>query len=124
MKSKRIDPVPASASNHSGLAAPEKAPPGAWRKHHVRLLQLRERVIRDTMDLSTEESKPAVVFSPHCAEPQTDSFDRDLAFILLSFEENALGEIDAALQRIHDGRYGTCELTGEPIPKQRLDAIP
>jgi RNA polymerase-binding transcription factor DksA len=122
MKSKRTDPAPASAPNHPGLAAPEKAPPGAWRKHHVRLLQLRERVIRDTMEFSTEAAP--IVFSPHCAEPQTDSFDRDLAFILLSFEEDALGEIDAALKRIRDGRYGRCELTGEPIPKQRLDAIP
>ena len=122
MNKRRTDPAAASTANHPCLAS-EKALPVAWRKHHARLLQLRERVIRDAMDLSAEMAEPAA-FSSCAAEPKTDSFDRDLAFILLSFEENALGEIEAALERIEDGRYGTCELTGEPIPKPRLDAIP
>jgi len=60
----------------------------------------------------------------HPADAATDSFDRDLACSLLAMEENALSEIDAALQRIHEGRYGVCELTGKLIPRQRLEAIP
>ncbi|MGL6043398.1 MAG: RNA polymerase-binding protein DksA [Sandaracinobacteroides sp.] len=33
-------------------------------------------------------------------------------------------KIDAALRRIETGDYGYCEITGEPISLQRLDARP
>jgi DnaK suppressor protein len=36
----------------------------------------------------------------------------------------ALGEINAALQRINDGSYGLCEQCGAPIPFARLQAMP
>jgi DnaK suppressor protein len=35
-----------------------------------------------------------------------------------------LAEVEAALARIHDGTYGICEDTDEPIPYRRLDAEP
>jgi len=35
-----------------------------------------------------------------------------------------LSEIDAALQRIHEGRYGTCQSCGGPMGLQRIRAIP
>ena len=33
-------------------------------------------------------------------------------------------EIEEAIKRIEKDTYGTCEITGKPIPKARLDAIP
>ena len=38
--------------------------------------------------------------------------------------ESALGEIEAALQRLQNGGYGTCEHCVEPIPVERLEALP
>jgi RNA polymerase-binding protein DksA len=35
-----------------------------------------------------------------------------------------LGEIDAALRRLADGSYGTCERCGNPIAAARLIARP
>jgi DnaK suppressor protein len=35
-----------------------------------------------------------------------------------------LGKIDAALQRIEDGSYGYCEMSGEEIGLKRLEARP
>ncbi len=35
-----------------------------------------------------------------------------------------LTEIDAALQRINEGRFGTCQACGGPMGLQRLRAIP
>ena len=98
--------------------------PVAWRKHHTRLVQLRERVLEDTMDLSSQIVKTPAAFRTEQATQPSDSFDPDLAFGLLAFEEDALQEIDEALDRIRDGRYGVCELTGQPIPHRRLEAIP
>src|SRR5213075_932289 len=43
---------------------------------------------------------------------------------LLSSDQDAIYEIEEALKRIEKGTYGVCELTGKPIPKARLDAIP
>src|SRR6267378_8259926 len=35
-----------------------------------------------------------------------------------------LAQIDRALGRIEDGTYGVSELSGKPIPKERLEAVP
>ena len=48
--------------------------------------------------------------------------ERDLA---MSAQARAMiDEIDAALGRMADGTYGICEVSGQPIPKERLKAIP
>jgi DnaK suppressor protein len=36
----------------------------------------------------------------------------------------ALGEVDAALERLQVGSYGTCEACGKPIGEARLEAMP
>ena len=38
--------------------------------------------------------------------------------------QHTLAEIDAALRRIDEGTYGTCEFCGEPIGAGRLRALP
>ena len=38
--------------------------------------------------------------------------------------ESALTAIDAALRRLEEGSYGTCERCAEPIPWERLDVLP
>ena len=43
---------------------------------------------------------------------------------MLSSEQNALYEIEEALNRLRDSTYGICELTGKRISAGRLDAIP
>src|SRR6266853_2700295 len=35
-----------------------------------------------------------------------------------------LAQIQRALGRIEDGTYGVSELSGKPIPKERLEAVP
>ncbi|MGC1273452.1 MAG: TraR/DksA family transcriptional regulator [Planctomycetaceae bacterium] len=49
-----------------------------------------------------------------------DELDTRLA-MHLSIE---LAQIDLALQKFKDGRYGICEMTGAPIPIARLEALP
>jgi len=53
-----------------------------------------------------------------------NTFDRDFVLSLVSNEQEALTEIDAAIKRIQDGTYGICEITGKPISKDRLLAVP
>ncbi len=63
-------------------------------------------------------------YGQHMADAGTDTFDRDFALSLVSSEQEALSEIDAAIKRIHAGTYGVCEHTQQPIPKERLLAVP
>jgi RNA polymerase-binding transcription factor DksA len=60
----------------------------------------------------------------HMADAGTDAFDRDFALSLVSSEEEARAEIEAAIQRIRNNSYGICESTQKPINKERLLAIP
>jgi RNA polymerase-binding transcription factor DksA len=63
-------------------------------------------------------------YGQHMADAGTDTFDRDFALSLVSSEQEALAEIEAAIKRIHDGTYGICEITAKPIAKERLLAVP
>ena len=50
--------------------------------------------------------------------------ERDELVAELSLEEVELAEVEAALTRIQEGKYGVCEATGAPIDPERLRAIP
>ena len=38
--------------------------------------------------------------------------------------EDVLTQVDRAFQKIEEGTYGICDVSGEPIPKSRLELIP
>lgn len=57
-------------------------------------------------------------------EDGTEAFDRDFALNLASSEQDAVFEIDEALRRIEQRTFGICEISGQPINRERLDAIP
>ena len=38
--------------------------------------------------------------------------------------ENQLNEVNSALVKVSNGKYGICEICGEPIEKERLEANP
>jgi RNA polymerase-binding transcription factor DksA len=60
----------------------------------------------------------------HMGDAGSDAYDRDFALNLLSKEQDALQEIQAALTRVDLGTYGVCEISGKKIPQARLEAIP
>ncbi len=106
--------------------------PKKWKKFYKLLIELRNHV-RDELDLHTadtlkhssrEDAGDLSGYGNHQADAATDSFDRDFALSLVSNEQDALNEIEEAIQRIKDGTYGICEVTGEAISKERLEAVP
>jgi DnaK suppressor protein len=60
----------------------------------------------------------------HMAELGSDNFEQEFTLSLLANEEDRLGMIETALQRIENGHYGQCEQCDGVIPKTRLNAIP
>src|SRR5688572_19111963 len=95
-----------------------------WSKYYQDLLDLRERLLRQMNGLAKESAEEMSSYSLHMADSGTDNFDRDFALSLLSSDQDALYEIEEAIKRIEKDTYGVCELTGKPIPRARLDAIP
>lgn len=70
---------------------------------------------------SVEEAKG---YSQHQADEGTDDFNRTISLEVSSKELDVLRHIERALEKIDDGTYGICDITGEPIPIARLEAIP
>jgi DnaK suppressor protein len=95
-----------------------------WAKFYERLLELREQLMRQMDGLAKESAQEMAGYSLHMADSGTDNFDRDFALSLLSSDQDAIYEIEEALKRIERNTFGICELTGKPIPRSRLEAIP
>jgi DnaK suppressor protein len=95
-----------------------------WAGYYENLLELREQLLKQMSGLAKESAQELAGYSLHMADSGTDNFDRDFALSLLSSDQDAIYEIEEALKRIEKGAYGVCELTGKPIPKARLEAIP
>lgn len=87
-------------------------------------MELRDDLARQQELLNKDALEERPTFSSHMADAATDHYDRDFALGLLSSEQDALYEIDQAIQRIRDQTYGICELTGKKIEPARLEAIP
>ena len=92
-----------------------------------RLLDERADLIRDVTGLEHEANdwtgEPARV-PGDLADRSSDEWEEDLLRSLAEHERRMLFEIDDALTRIDKGTYGICELTGKPISKTRLKALP
>jgi RNA polymerase-binding transcription factor DksA len=97
---------------------------GEWQRYYARLLELREQLMRQMDGLAKESAEEIAGYSLHMADSGTDNFDRDFALSLLSSDQDAIYEIEEALKRIEKNTFGVCELTGKPIPRARLEAIP
>jgi len=106
--------------------------PERFRRYYKLLIELRDHVTGQ-LDTHTEETLKRSSkddagdlssYGQHMADAGTDTFDRDFALSLVSNEQEALSEIDAAITRIKNGTYGVCETTGKPIAKDRLLAVP
>src|SRR6476659_7733468 len=85
--------VVAPAAGKSGHVASK------WREHFQALLNARNRLTdrRGTLIRDASEEQPA--YSLHIADAGTDNYDRDFALGIASAEQEALYEIDQALNR-------------------------
>ena len=63
-------------------------------------------------------------FDEESGEGDTLAVERERDLALSHQARAAVEEIDHALAKIELGTYGICEVSGQPIPKERLKAIP
>jgi len=102
---------------------------GFAKKQHQRLLDLRDGIL-DAMygvthdTLKNTDGMETGGGGMHTGDAGSDSYDRDFALNLLAKEQDALSEVEQAITRAETGVYGVCEMSGERIPNERLEAIP
>ena len=60
----------------------------------------------------------------HMADVGSDNYEQEFTLSLLENDEDTLGQIEAALERIEEATYGSCVECECRIPKTRLNAIP
>jgi len=92
------------------------------------LLTKRAEILGDVSCMENEAlRKPRSDLSSmpiHMADLGTDNYEVENTLGLMDSERKLIVEIDGALDRIENGTYGICEGTGQPIPKERLEAMP
>ena len=87
-------------------------------KEHQRLRGLFQTT---ALDADRQPGMP----DPHdVGDEAMESTNSDIRIGLSEADERMLEQIDHALRRLELGTYGVSEITGDPIPLARLEAVP
>lgn len=88
-----------------------------------KLLDWREAILKESAQtLETLKTEP--LREPDVTDRAASETDWSIELRTRDRQRKVIGKIEAALRRIDTGDYGYCEVTGEPISLQRLDARP
>src|SRR4026208_1645170 len=97
--------------------------PAKWQTHYRRLLKMRDEINAERSRLVDQARELKLsAHGDNMADAGTDTYEQDFALGIASSEQQALFEIEDALNRIRTGRYGICEATGKRIDAARLAA--
>lgn len=100
---------------------------------HFRALLVEERTrLQDELEYVRDRSTDMDNALPEDSE-SGDEDSADLASAMMDKEmdlsvedelEDLLNQVDRAFQKVEEGTYGICDVSGDPIPKSRLELIP
>jgi DnaK suppressor protein len=97
-------------------------------KQKGRLLDLKEELLRVRRGMGEDERSRAEQegdFSEHdSGDMSREIFNREMDATIGEQVERRLEDIDRALQKIEEGTYGLSDVSGDPIPQGRLEAMP
>lgn len=80
--------------------------------------------MREQLADAREQSENDTAYSFHMADAGTDAMEREKLYLMIARQQKYVGYLDRALDRIDAGTYGMCKVTGEPIARERLEAVP
>ncbi len=97
-----------------------------------KLISEKQRVLEEVNELSRSNLKKSISdqsgensrYSYHLGDVASLAYDREFSMGLAERQQKYLEQIDEALERIEEGKYGICLVTGEPIPTERLEEVP
>ena len=94
------------------------------RRHYMKLQSLRITLLGNGDGQSADRADALTCYDGNMTNMGSHGFVPVPSLGSLSMEQNALAEINAACQRIHNGTFGICEITGKPISESRLRVAP
>lgn len=100
-------------------------------EHFKELILKRRKNARDDIERMREQVKEAKehagddsAYSFHMADAGTDAMEREKLYLMIARQQKYIRYLDRALERVENKTYGICKVTGEPIAKERLEAVP
>jgi RNA polymerase-binding protein DksA len=101
-------------------------------KYKKLLLEAREKCLKEMKKIEKSSLHSSIRdaagelsgYTQHMADMASDGYEVEKSVKILSEETNLLREIEEALFRIKEGRFGICEACKKPIDQKRLEAIP
>jgi DnaK suppressor protein len=80
--------------------------------------------MRAQLEDAREQAENDTAYSFHMADAGTDAMEREKLYLMIARQQKYIGYLDRALDRIENKTYGICKVTGKPIAKERLEAVP
>jgi len=80
--------------------------------------------MRGQLEDAREQAENDTAYSFHMADAGTDAMEREKLYLMIARQQKYIGYLDRALERIDNNTYGICKVTGNPISKERLGAVP
>ena len=90
---------------------------------HTSLVAKRD-ALRKQLLMELEDSTFSEHLGGDLADAALDDSQNEMHSQLAAFESRELEQIERALTLLKEGKYGQCEVCGEPIPIARLKALP
>ncbi len=123
-----------TAASPDGAADGREAPGAGGdflEAQRAQLLAEREAYARSATSLQAEAEQLAedrepgdVQFDEESGEGDSMNVERERDLALSAQAMESIEAIDLALARVDQGTYGVCERCGQPIPEERLRALP
>ena len=89
----------------------------------LKLLSWREEILKESAE-TLQNLQEESLKEPDIADRAAAETDWSLELRTRDRQRKLISKIDAALERIEEGEYGYCEVTGDPISLKRLEARP
>ncbi|MFB0526828.1 MAG: TraR/DksA family transcriptional regulator [bacterium] len=94
------------------------------KKFKEQLIHLKEELLSLVQKTTENEKEYPSSEVGDSIDQAADSSARELLFELNHGERQRLEDIESALRKIEQGRFGVCEMCGDMITKKRLKAVP
>ena len=89
------------------------------------VLKAMKHIEQDTLSQSQRDAAGDLSgYTLHMADIATDSYDREFSLWLATNAQEILYEIEEALKRVQEKRFGDCLSCSKPINRRRLTALP
>jgi RNA polymerase-binding protein DksA len=88
------------------------------------LEEMAELQSRNLMQSISDQSGEVSRYSYHLGDTASLSYGREFSMGLAERQQRYIRQIEQALERIEEGTYGICKVTGDLIPVERLEEVP